>query len=470
MPNKRYARAISRTVKRAKSYLPTPETVRKTVRKLSSASDNISDLLSVMSGLSGMSGTYSNPFAYGGKLQQQLGQNLLGVGAPTATQTETKTKTKTRGNGGPHTYAGRFKKPRKPKRDFFGVCNTRGYSLRQETFGRWGTEPHANYFVISSFAKDLIAKALFGAMVRKLLAKAGVNLGSSRQEVPNIEYDDSTGYYIEYRVFNQLSGAVTLVQTYSTTDNENVQTIVDGATSAISSLKAWLAGDRGNMPHSVTIYRLESAGISSGQLHATVELLDASFYVAVKATCTVQNRTKGEITEGNNGDVVDNQPVKGYLYQFKHGDPRLKQSGVTANLNFLERIPDVGNALIGASSLGADFEEPPKAQWWSNCSKIASVRLQPGQSKTFGLSHVYKGSFKAQRQFASQTATSHNAGISGKAMMLGLTEVLRTSSAELLSYKYEHETVVGAYIKERKSRMAFVPKMVRAEINIDPPP
>lgn len=453
-------------------WYPTPSTVRTTLRKLSDAGSTISrisSLIDAMSSGSGMSGiSYTNPFVWSTPaVQPNMNQGV------SRTQTQTKregSKTMTR-TSGPHTYAGRFKKPKKPKKDFFGTCKVRGYVVRQEVFGRWGTEPHGVYFYVSTFAKDLIAKALYGAFVRRVLAKAGISLGATRQEIPGIDYNNSDGLQFEYRVLNQITGAITLVGTQSTLGDDSIVDVVDDAPAAImNSIRAWLAGDRGNMPHSLVFFRQEVSGLGDPHMHATLELQDASFYVAVKAVCTVQNRTKGEITDGNNSDVVDNQPVKGYVYQFKHGDPRLKQTGVSPNMNFVERVPDNGTALVGASSLGSDFDEPPKANWWQNCNKIAAVRLQAGQSKTFGITHVYKGTFKNHRQFASQTSVNHNVGCSGRSVMLGLTEVLRTSNAELLSFKYEHEHVVGAYVKERHPRKSFHPKLSRAEINIDPPP
>lgn len=397
-----------------------------------------------------------------------------GSGSRTMTEEEEKKKKKRRGSVSQGLYVGKFRNPTKVRSDLFTGCREKGYVMCEETFGTFGNQPHCCYFLTSTWNLDKITKALMGAMIRAALKKAGITLKSHTQEIPAQNYFNSEGATFEYRYISKLSQSVGF-ESYICANDESLQTVVDGWTGLRDRIKNYMTGATFEAPFAICFLHPDRTDTTSFyNTQSTVDLSLASFYMPVRVSQYVQNRTPGENNPTNNdADVIDQQPAVGSLYQFAHADPRVKLQATIPNIQFMDRVGNNGSSLIGATSLGGDWQNPPPPRVWQNCTKSSNVLLQPGNSKAYSYTYIYSGTFKNMYKFttALTTGTSSTAtagGVLGRSALLGLSEKIRTPETNLLTFKYETKYEIGCFIKTKTARHTFMPKFVATQQDVLP--
>jgi hypothetical protein len=186
----------------------------------------------------------------------------------------------------------------------------------------------------------------------------------------------------------------------------------------------------------------------------------------VTSTLKVQNRTAGDNASVGDKSVdrVDNQPLKGMLFDFNHGNPRLKF--MRGAVNPLSTVRLTGISLIRSAEIGGDYQNIPAPGIWSNCSKSSYQIMQPGQIKKTSISYVYKGKFvNFLKKFRCDHVDATFAGSSyGRSQLLCLEEKLRTVGTNPVTIQYERELKVGTFTKASKPG-SFTSALVVTEFN-----
>lgn len=371
-------------------------------------------------------------------------------------------------------YAGRFKKPtKKGARSLENYLLQNGYHTTIEIYGDMNDD-HALYLGHSTYNQTQIAEAVTGALFRKLLQKAGFTV-TSLDEILHLNRSptpggDSIGWRIVYRELNPLDGAIAETS-YLTIAGETIKTLIAN-TSIAQIFVTMMRNNTGNYdPYEFVLYSPEeNSGTTHWRLAASMNLQQEKAEIYCMSTMVLQNRTKGANSAAGEFDAerVDNQPLRGYLYEFKGGDPRLKgvvgAVSVGTRDNALNRIRADGLVFAkppGFGSLPQEYEEPPVPGKFSNCLKASKIVLQPGQMKKTVVTHKYSGFllnlFQKLRNkyFATISSTGYSSGAPGKCQLFGLEEFIRTDSTNLITCQWEKELRIGCVLKTKKKKVQF---------------
>lgn len=101
----------------------------------------------------------------------------------------------------------------------------------------------------------------------------------------------------------------------------------------------------------------------------------------------IQNRTVSESASVST-DVVDKNPISGYLYKTKGGLLTLKGD------RKVKIAPNINHGLIGAAAAGAAaLTEPPKPWQVSKCVRYKKINITPGEIKTSVMRENYSVPF-----------------------------------------------------------------------------
>jgi hypothetical protein len=225
------------------------------------------------------------------------------------------------------------------------------------------------------------------------------------------------------------------------------------------------------MPHRLALYASDrNVADTNWRLVALMNLENVKMTITSNSVLTLQNRTAGETAAAGDlsADRVDNQPMQGKIYNFKHADPRFRANtlGGTGLLqpdtNFLSRMANTGldiirSAQINVAPANIDFQEPPPAHCWNNIEGVVNVKLQPGSMKKTMIGHVYSGYLPSlmNKLRVAQTSGLFFSGAPGRSQVVALEEVLRTASTNNLFLNYEREMNLGAYCVEKKKKATW---------------
>jgi hypothetical protein len=166
--------------------------------------------------------------------------------------------------------------------------------------------------------------------------------------------------------------------------------------------------------------------------------------VAMSSHMVIQNRTKS-VTGSTSTDLIDVQPLKGPVFQFSSGVPKLKDDSPIV----LNEITDNGIILLRVGQFpvidGNGYKEPPVRAAFQGVTKSGYVRLNPGALKSMTIGADIKGYysnvlFKLRYNLeAARTARCY-----GKSQMVVLEEELNSGSANNLTISYECQHIAGA--------------------------
>jgi len=370
-------------------------------------------------------------------------------------------------------HKGKFATPGKIPKTFENTSLKNGYHLTKETIGTVQDADcvyvyHSNYHPIQA------ARVICGALLRSLFRKAGIEIGNQEAEIPLLNALDSQGFRITYTNRNPITGLLT-PDNYDITDNTALWLLVDRMMDAGrmgNQFQQYMqdVGDNWKDPYSLALYSADTGG--GFRLHALMTLQDEHIVYQATSAITVQNRTQGSSAASTdyNADRIDNQPLKGYLYQFKNGDPRLKQSmgsntGINWNLDFLYNTGDVDHVRsFGGSNLPTIgsrlMAEPPVPSIWKNIDASSKVHLEPGDMKKGVVVSQYKAKLpELLKKFRIDVAgvpvgtnpgTCYSKLSTHKSQILSMEETLRTPSSNLVTCIFEAEHKVGAYTYTKK--------------------
>lgn len=380
--------------------------------------------------------------------------------------------------GSATTYsAGKFSKPtRSGNKTWYTKYAKRGYYMVDERYGTV-TDPDCAWLYHSNYQPEKIAYTIAGALLRSLFKICKVPVGNEHVEIPLTYLDNSGNHRIVYTKIDPIS-KVQSNSIYDIPNNANFLTILlghNGTGGMISHLRDFMWNATTTEPYSLGLYA-NSPDENNHRLVGIIFLENHHVNLTMSSQIIVQNRTKGAESGSNDHvtDRVDNQPVKGMLYEFKNPDPRLRQSqllgtGITdvrelySNQGYINAVASWGGGL--SEFIGKIYHEPPEPKIWKNIAKTSKVSLEPGYMKKITIystlqnrliTLLKKLRMNARGPEVPPTAPSrYHMVMSGKSQILCLEEYLRTPSTNHIILTFEQELKFGAYSFSKKQSNIF---------------
>lgn len=378
---------------------------------------------------------------------------------------------------------------KKVKTQNFNQFHKLGYVTQSEKYGSVA-DANCVYIYHSTYEVDAIVRSIIASLYRKLFKIAGVEVVNELDEL-KFQSLDSSDVRIQYTDANIVNGTLANY-VFDIGNNVTFKSLIDNtcvySTGTIfqklvdTMFNATLGdGNDGRIPYYLMFQVKDTVVLNNEQSfvwrnHAVLNLQNERVVLMSKSALTVQNRTKGSNAAAADYDDqrVDNQPLKGKLYEFCNGDPRLKQQQMhiqptmpvpdgyeyTVSSGSTRAVRAFGGTTIGTNSL---MREPPPSKIWKNVKKCSQVLLQPGDIKRSVISVNYDLTLPdllTKFRVVSSGSATYGTGMytqlkSHKSQILALEEVLRTPGDNPINCTYEVEITVGAYCYSKKSKSYF---------------
>jgi len=399
------------------------------------------------------------------------------------------------------TYAGKFKKPRKHKKSMEQRFLSQGFLSTTEQYGTVA-DPDCVYLIHSTGYLLELANVMNVALLRKVMNKAGFKITNVNNEIAASApisagvdpAENSSGLRFVFTC-KQMTTMNTRNYVYDTLDNQSFMDVTRLWTDMRDRIVDFFRGQGEILePYRIAVYQRDSTIASNNwNLGAEIFLEDCHMEIAMASNLVVQNRTLasldtiGVAADQVSTDRVDAQPVKGWLYEFKHADPRTRHSaaGATATISsneFWTNMRDMGIRLIrgeqftgnvstvgGATTVITGATEPFVPKYFANCVKSSRILLQPGEVKKTGFTWKLSGKviniFKKLKVVLWQGTDSSFAGMVGKCQMIALEEVMRTPSTNKVTIAYERELKIGVIVKPHFKQAPVETSVISEMIN-----
>jgi len=391
-------------------------------------------------------------------------------------------------------YAGRTGKSQKNKMNKESYCLSQGALITLEQFGVVN-DPDCAYIIHSSGNVTNITYAIQFALMRKIMGKAGFKISNQNTEVAVslpvaglAAPENSIGLRFVYTCKDQVQNTYRNY-VYDTLDNQSFSDMVKGFFEMYDRIFNFILNVEILEPYKVAVYKRDQTSLTLDWiLGAEMYLEDTKIEIMTMSTLKVQNRTLGALATANAEiDRVDAQPLKGYVYDFKNADPRVKHSATNAvsstnsnvifndigldGLRLIRSAEFTGNVItIGSESISyGGSTEPLQPKYFANCTHSHSVLFQPGEIKSTAFQWEIKGKItnvikKLRISHYNGTDVAYS-GMIGKSQMIGLEELMRTISTNKVTLGYEREMKIGVVVKESKTNPVLETIVVSVEKN-----
>jgi len=386
-------------------------------------------------------------------------------------------------------YKGKFKKPRVLKQSIETKCLSQGYHKTIEQFGSIA-DPNSVYLMHSTVNTIQVCYTIAAAAMRKVMTMAGFKVTANFNELSvtdNVtgatEQTDSDGLRFVVWTREAVTGVTNQIG-FNTVNNQTFNDITSfgfGVPGAFTDLPDqfinYMRNQSSAVPYKLAVYKKDYQSVVGFTwiLGAELYFEDAHLQLFIDSQLTIQNRTKGATTGADqDADRVDNQPLQGWIYEFKHADPRLRHSGpisggTNSNLLF-GRIDERGIDLIkGGEYVNAN--EPFQPKYFSNIDKATKIRMQSGEMKKTSFSYVFSGTFKnilkklRCEKLNVTGPVAEISGLPGKCQMVCLEEVMRTATDNFITIAYERQQKIGAIVKPTKPQALLETKLFAQQID-----
>jgi len=421
---------------------------------------------------------YRNGAAYAGKAYRGAANYVKGRIAANKPKSSAKSATtriakRTRSFTGHSVgvFKGKFKRPKKIRRTIEAKCLAMGAHRIVEQFGEVSDADCVHLAHSSGYIEE-IAKVIYTALMRKVMNKAGFKISGLYNEIavsnPTAGVNQAENSLGLRFVYTKKSPGGTDVENavYDTTDNQNFGDVLNSFTAFVNHVIDYIRGTGGGIrelqtPHKLAVYTLDRYSGNSEEgfwrLGAEIHLEDITADIYISSHMVVQNRTKAASAASTEFSVdrVDTQPLKGWIYEFKHGDPRVRFSKGNATVNnaVFDKMNDRGLQLIKASEFNPSVE-PFDPKYFANIGKATRVTLNPGEMKRLGFSYKFHGKLtnlirklQCTQWITGAAGSTFFTGMVGKSQMISLEELMRTPSSNKIEVAYERELKVGCIVR-----------------------
>lgn len=337
-----------------------------------------------------------------------------------------------------------YAKSVKPSLERAALMN--GFHVTKETFGRV-SDPASAFILHSTFVSDQFVYAYLGAIVRKVLAKAGVPVMHGNDSLPIASSTSQVGYRFELVKLNAVN-LTPSTQTYDTVAGDTLESVVANWATGRTLIKEWIANTVLAEPWSICVYSVDG---TLYRLLGRVLLQNETITYFASSNIKFQNRTKGDVALAgeNEADRLDNQPLKGIVYKFGSGEPRVRHNG-QAHSNF--NTSAVGGVkLVRSTEMGQNYQNMPDPKMFANCKGITNFVINPGEIKRSYVQYKITGSaanvMKKLRIIGE--GGGGNTWCQGRCELLGFEEMLRTAGTNPVTIQYEVVHKTGVILKTK---------------------
>lgn len=298
-------------------------------------------------------------------------------------------------------YGKRFKRPKKKKP---AKLSMNGAMITWDFCAQHDTPGDQSVFLghHTTPGRKLI-KALTMCLVRKLFMKAGIAIGSFRDEVWNPFQTDVTsigGIFYMYKWHDQTIGWTAQLGSGVTISND--QTYIDVAASLENAFRADYTALDEEAQRTFTIKEIWlTAGITAANntwKEAILNLDGAKVHIKSQTKLKMQNISTAEA--GAAGDHahelvghVEQNPMSGKVYELR-GANVLAPKVILGSVPFgTEGVADNDDGYLEfetanvASAYQTDFKRPPSRHYFKRVQQQGPASLQPGQIRTSTLTH-----------------------------------------------------------------------------------
>jgi|694.fasta_scaffold112930_4 hypothetical protein len=337
------------------------------------------------------------------------------------------------------------------------------------------TDPHCVHIGHSTHSALTMPGVIARALVRKLFSKAGYEIDDSQRVLPLIYSNQAQGITLVLWGTNNSTGALEEVERYNTAAGTTLQSIVDipGAASSGPTLYNIIRNLMVEASSVTSAHNLDRIDLMIEDNDApkvlrykcSLNLRQHKLVLMSKSSIQIQNRSKGASSADVDATAVDNQPLKGYMYQFGQAAITTKSQGTIWNKDAVNmqgvikrRAADFSDdTKNGFSSTG--WQEPQPPGIFNRVSGYRKVILQPGDIKTGVITQVYKGYFnEVMQQLAGRASGSnHIQGYyKGKSQLWSMEEVINTGANNDIIVQFEVDKTLGAYFVPVKKRLLLM--------------
>lgn len=308
-------------------------------------------------------------------------------------------------------------------------------------------DPDIVFIGQSSWNTECFAHSVGLAMLRKLF-RVGikVDVKTPYEELPLINTNPDSGpngYVIVYETRNA-AGTITTA-TYPILNNKNLSQLVletGGGFNLFNNITNCLVNNDPPLLFKIFLYQQNNNNTESRLVHK-LDLEKEIVSVAMTSHMVIQNRTKS--SAGSTDTLqVDAQPLKGPVYEFSSGVPKMKEDSPWP----LQTLNNSGLILIRNAQFNVEdqvaYKEPLVKKSFQNVTKNAYVRLSPGALKSMTIGSDIRGYYHKVLYKCRLISTDTIVQCYGKSQLAMFEEELNSGSANNITIQYEAQHIVGA--------------------------
>lgn len=373
------------------------------------------------------------------------------------------------------------KKSTMRKRRRFNKFLNRGFNVTHEVTGTVA-DPDCCYVGHSTMSARVTTEVILYSLLRKLFEKAGLKVTGLDAPLFSETTADTAYSTLGWRIVltrNNLStGGLDGPLVHITLSNATIRTIVGDSAAGLAPQFALLVDAFIGLGGNYTAGTVNTIELVDLQLYQQIDALPAKWnkvseivlkneivHISSISELRIQNRS---LSAGGNADAtqVDNNPLIGYMYNFKDGAPRSKMPGA----KFIEAVNDVNGVItarggqFGSVAYTQSLQEPPPPQFWANLDNAKKLVLNPGQVMASKIR--YSVSMGLQRFFETfnYTVGAVVTGppdqymqyrLKGKSSLFALEDVINFNAAQNITIAYEVNRNTAAYLTSKNPQMAY---------------
>lgn len=326
------------------------------------------------------------------------------------------------------------------------------------------------YLGHSTYDLEQYARVISVAICRKLVQLAGVHVSNLDDSLDwsrlGTGAPTSLGIRLILDVSNNEGQKLNATVSVGSTDTLNQLTYSSTVYETVRNLMRDGKASHATFDKIQLQYQWRENETSANQVWRTVAEINFKtcvLNVYAHSEMTMQNRTKGSSGEDTDAVTIDNNPLEGYMYQFK-GVPITKinttqYGGVPTESNELARLRHNGLILRGAANMGRPhWKEPPVPAIFQNCKNAKKLIINPGEINRTYLYDKWSGAFNtmchtklAAKKEIKQDDTGRIVSAPGKTTLFAMEEVINSGDLNPIKLQFQVQKTIGAYITVRKS-------------------
>jgi hypothetical protein len=373
------------------------------------------------------------------------------------------------------TYKGRFKKPRRPKANLNSTALVKGYHSTIEQFGNV-IDQHCGVITHSTIHHMQVARAMMGALLRKLFFQAGINV-DNRSNILGLFTDTSNSLTYRIRMtqkHEQINGVN--YTNHDITAGDSLSSIVEAFGGTQEIYYVLVARPSYDNLRFAEIW-LEQLQIVTGvpTTLAKLRLSNEKLTLFAKSKLRVQNRTKGDAVDHDaDADRVDNLPLMGKIYNFNGAHPKLRSYDNDDDIKKTMNCIGPNGLVLGRGIDLEEMNEPPNHKIFKNCTGTSKVVLNPGSIKDASIFYKVSGYFNDvidKLKVKSYVAMSGDPpplllyGGVGKSQTIFLEEMIRSITSNDIIMVYERELITGCWFDTKQRRGALTTRLTHEQIS-----